>query len=59
MDTGSGTIGTGVSNDNSDIVYMSEVIVRNDITDKMTQRILNLSFQSPLWYLKQGSLTHI
>ena len=38
VDTGSGTIGTGVSNDNSDIVYMSEVIVRNDITDKMTQR---------------------
>ena len=38
MDTGSGTIGAGVSNDNSDIVYMSEVIVRNDITDKMIQR---------------------
>ena len=38
MDTGSGTIGTAVSNDNSDIVYMSEVIVRNDIMDKMTQR---------------------
>ena len=38
VDTGSGTIGTGVSNDNSDIVYMSEVIVRNDITDKMIQR---------------------
>ena len=38
VDTGSGTIGTGVSNDNSDIVYMSEVIVRNDITDKITQR---------------------
>lgn len=38
VDTGSGTIGTAVSNDNSDIVYMSEVIVRNDITNKMTQR---------------------
>ena len=38
VDTGSGTIGTAVSNDNGDIVYMSEVIVRNDITDKMTQR---------------------
>ena len=38
VDTGSGTIGTAVSNDNSDIVYMSEVIVRNDIMDKMTQR---------------------
>lgn len=38
VDTGSGTIGTAVSKDNGDIVYMSEVVVRNDITDKMTQR---------------------
>ncbi len=38
MDTGSGTIGTAVSKNNGDIVYMSEVVVRNDITDKMTQR---------------------
>ena len=38
VDTGSGAIGTAVSKDNGDIVYMSEVAVRNDITDKMTQR---------------------
>ena len=38
VDTGSGTIGTAVSKNNGDIIYMSEVIVRNDITDKMTQR---------------------
>ena len=38
VDTGSGTIGTAVSRDNGDIVYMSEVVLRNDITDKMTQR---------------------
>lgn len=38
IDTGSGTIGTAVSRDSGDIVYMSEVIVRNDIADKMTQR---------------------
>lgn len=38
VDTGSGTIGTAVSKDNGDIIYMSEVAVRNDITDKMTQR---------------------
>jgi len=38
VDTGSGTIGTAVSKDNGDIVYISEIIVRNDITDKMTQR---------------------
>lgn len=38
IDTGSGTIGAAVSNDNGDILYMSEVIVRNDIANKMTQR---------------------
>ena len=38
VDTGSGTIGAAVSKDNGDIIYMSEVIVRNDITDKMKQR---------------------
>lgn len=38
VDTGSGTLGTAVSDDNGNIVYMSKVVVRNDITDKMTQR---------------------
>lgn len=38
VDTGSVTIGTAVSKDNGDIVYMSEVVARNDITDKMAQR---------------------
>lgn len=38
VDTGSGTIGTAVSKNNGDIVYMSEVMVRNDITDKMIRR---------------------
>ena len=38
VDTGSGTLGTAVSNDNGDILYMSKVKVRNDITSKMKQR---------------------
>lgn len=38
VDTGSGTLGSAVVRDNGDVVYMSEVTVRNDITDKMTQR---------------------
>ena len=38
VDTGSGTIGTAATKDNGDVVYMSKVIVRNDITDKMIQR---------------------
>lgn len=39
VDTGSGTIGTAVSDEKGNIVYMSEVTVRNDITDKMKQRL--------------------
>ena len=39
VDTGSGTIGTAASRNNGTIVYISEVIVRNDISDKMTQRV--------------------
>ena len=38
VDTGSGTIGTAVSDKKGNIVYMSKVIVRNDITSKLTQR---------------------
>lgn len=38
QDTGSGTHGNAVYKGNGKIVYMSKVIVRNDITDKMTQR---------------------
>ena len=38
VDTGSGTIGTAVCNDNGDILYTSEVNVRNDISKKMTER---------------------
>ena len=38
VDTGSGTIGTAVANDKGEIVYLSEVIVRNDVTEKMTKR---------------------
>ena len=39
VDTGSGTFATAVYNNTSqEIIYMSEVEVRNDITKKMTQR---------------------
>ena len=34
VDTGSGTLGSAVVRDKGDVVYMSEVTVRNDITDK-------------------------
>ena len=38
VDTGSGIIGAAVATNNGKIVYTSEVVVRNDIADKMTQR---------------------
>lgn len=38
VDTGSKTIGTAVVNNNDEVVYMSEVEVRNDIAKKMTRR---------------------
>lgn len=38
VDTGSGTIGTAVAGEEGNVLYMSEVQVRNDISKKMTQR---------------------
>ena len=38
VDTGSGTIGTAVSDDKGNIYYASEVTVRNDIAGRMTDR---------------------
>jgi hypothetical protein len=35
VDTGSGIIGTAVSDDNGNIYYVSKVEVRNDIADKI------------------------
>lgn len=38
VDTGSGTFATAVTDNNNNVVYTSEVQVRNDVTDKMKQR---------------------
>ena len=38
IDTGSGKIGSAVVKDNGDIIYMSQIEIRNDITDKMIRR---------------------
>ena len=38
IDTGSSKIGSAVVNGNNEVVYLSEVEIRNDITDKMKQR---------------------
>ena len=38
VDTGSGTFATAVTDKNNNVVYTSEVELRNDVTDKMKQR---------------------
>ena len=40
VDTGSGTLGTAVARDNGEVVYLSEITVRNDIAGKMAQRAM-------------------
>ena len=64
VDTGSGTIGAAVSKDNGDIVYLSEVIIRNDITDKMKQRAKyrrnrrnrKTRYRKPRWLNRKNSI---
>lgn len=38
VDTGSGKIGSSATTKDGNVLYLSEIEVRNDITDKMTQR---------------------
>lgn len=38
MDTGSGKIGSAVVNEKDEVIYLSEIEVRNDVTKKMTRR---------------------
>lgn len=38
VDTGSGKIGSAVVNKSNDVIYLSEIEIRNDIVDKMTRR---------------------
>ena len=38
VDTGSSHVGTAVVNSKNEVLYMSDVEIRNDITNKMTQR---------------------
>jgi len=38
IDTGSGNIGSSVVNAKNEVIYLSQIEIRNDISDKMTQR---------------------
>lgn len=38
VDTGSGTIGSAVVNSKNEVIYLSQIQIRNDISDKMIRR---------------------
>lgn len=64
IDTGSGTLGAAVSDDNGNIVYMSKVEVRNNIADKMFQRAKyrrnrrnrKTRYRKPRWLNRKNSI---
>ena len=64
VDTGSGKIGSAVVNDKNEVVYMSEVEIRNDTTDKMTQRLKyrrnrrsrKTRYRKPRWRNRKNSI---
>lgn len=64
VDTGSGTIGTAVSDDNGNIVYISKVVIRNDVSDRMTRRAKyrknrrnrKTRYRKPRWLNRKNSI---
>lgn len=64
VDTGSGTFATAVADENDNILYTSEVKVRNDITDKMIQRAKyrrnrrnrKTRYRKPRWLNRHNSI---
>lgn len=64
IDTGSSKIGSAVVNDKEEVVYISEVEIRNDISDKMTQRAKyrrnrrnrKTRYRKPRWLNRKNSI---
>ena len=64
VDTGSSKIGSAVVNDKEEVVYISEVEIRNDISDKMTQRARyrrnrrnrKTRYRKPRWLNRKNSI---
>lgn len=64
VDTGSSKIGSAVVNDGDEVVYISEVEIRNDIADKMTQRSKyrrnrrnrKTRYRKPRWLNRKNSI---
>ena len=64
IDTGSSKIGSAVVNNSGEVVYVSEVEIRNDIADKMTQRSKyrrnrrnrKTRYRKPRWLNRKNSI---
>ena len=64
VDTGSSKVGSAVVSDNGEVVYVSEVEIRNDIADKMTQRSKyrrnrrnrKTRYRKPRWLNRKNSI---
>ena len=64
VDTGSSKVGSAVVNDKEEVVYISEVEIRNDIADKMTQRAKyrrnrrnrKTRYRKPRWLNRKNSI---
>ena len=64
VDTGSGKIGSAVVNNKNEVVYASEIEIRNDISDKMTQRSKyrrnrrnrKTRYRKPRWLNRKNSI---
>lgn len=64
VDTGSSKIGSAVVNNRDEVVYISEVEIRNDIADKMTQRSKyrrnrrnrKTRYRKPRWLNRKNSI---
>lgn len=64
VDTGSSKIGSAVVNDKDEVIYLSEIEIRNDISDKMTQRSKyrrnrrnrKTRYRKPRWLNRKNSI---
>lgn len=64
VDTGSSKIGSAVVNDKDEVIYLSEIEIRNDIADKMAQRSKyrrnrrnrKTRYRKPRWLNRRNSI---
>jgi hypothetical protein len=64
IDTGSSNVGSAVVNSKNEVIYLSQIEIRNDITDSMTQRSKyrrnrrnrNTRYRKPRWLNRKNSI---